>query len=104
LIREHIIKVLEDFGVKKIGAEVYVFLEKNGSKQVKELAYSLEVTKGQLYRILKRLQDQNMVKVNTERPATFSAVPLEVILDLIIKTKIEQAQKVNSTKELFKIN
>ncbi len=98
---ERVIKILEDFGLKRIDAEVYVFLAKKGPQKGKDMSFALKLTNRQLYRSLKRLQDQNMVISNLERPAQFSALPLEKILDSIIKDKIKKAQAMKETKESF---
>jgi sugar-specific transcriptional regulator TrmB len=59
----------------------------------------LKLYKQQLYRSLKRLQKKGVINASLERPARFSAVPLEKILDFSIEAKKEQALALQESRE-----
>jgi len=80
-------------------AEVYVYLAKKGPKKGSELANALQVTRQQLYPSLKNLKNKGVVTASLERPALFSAVAFEKVVELLIAIKVEQAKAVKETKK-----
>jgi sugar-specific transcriptional regulator TrmB len=96
---ERVLKTLEGFGLSRIDAEVYVYLAKKGPKKGRELANALQVTKQQLYPSLKNLKNKGIVTASLERPALFSAVAFEQVLELLIEIKVEQAKAIKETKK-----
>jgi sugar-specific transcriptional regulator TrmB len=55
--------------------------------------------KQQLYSSLKRLQSKGIVTATCKRPALFSALPFEKLLDLFIEANIEEAQQTKQNME-----
>jgi len=96
---EQVIETLVGFGFKPTDAQVYIFLAKKGPQRGKDLFNSLKITKQQLYPSLKNLQERGIVNSTHERPAIFSAVSIEKVLDALIKTRIEETQRMIQNKE-----
>jgi len=96
---ERVLKTLEGFGLSRLDAEVYVYLAKKGPQKGRELANAIQVTKQQLYPSLKNLKDKGVVTVSLERPALFSAVAFEKVIELLIAIKVEQAKAFEETKK-----
>ncbi len=95
---EKLLKVLLNLGFTQLDAETYLFLEKNGLTKAKDATTKLKVTKQRLYPTLKNLQRKGVVTATLERPARFSAVPIDKVLDLLAKAKIEEAHRVQQNK------
>jgi HTH-type transcriptional regulator, sugar sensing transcriptional regulator len=57
------------------------------------------VNKQQLYPSLKNLQSKGVVSVTLEHPAQFSAIPFEKVLDLYLKTKMEEVRRIQQSKD-----
>ena len=93
---ERVIKALIGLGLSRSDAEVYVYLAKKGPQTVVDLARALNITKHKIYSRLENLQIKGLV---TEDRTLFSALPFEEALDLLIKTKKEQAQALQESKE-----
>jgi len=93
-----ILKTLVSLGLSEMDAEIYVYLVKNGSQTAKDIVASLKVHRQQLYRSLKNLQNKGIVVPSKERPARFSAVMLEKVLEIFLKAKIEQQQNLQKNK------
>ena len=93
------LKTLVGLGLKEMEAEVYVFLTTNGPQEAKGIGTALKLSKQKLYRCLRNLQDKSIVTASAERPARFSAVILERVLDLFLKAKIEHQQILHEIKE-----
>jgi sugar-specific transcriptional regulator TrmB len=92
-------KALVNLGLSKQDAEVYIFLATQGPQKGKNIAGALKLYKQQLYRSLKNLQGRGMVTATLEHPAHFSAVPIEKVIELIIKAKLEQAKALQESRE-----
>ncbi len=97
--KELTLKTLKSLGLKHLDAEVYVYLAQNYPKKAREIAEALETYKRQLYRSLKTLQRKGMISVSQERPARFSAVAFNTVLDQFSKTNREEANRVEENRE-----
>ena len=97
--QEKVFKALEELGLTKLDARIYVFLAKKGPKKAKEVALALRASKQQLYPSLKSLQSKGLVNATLEHPARFSAVPFEKALDLFSKAKMEEARSIQQNKD-----
>ena len=96
---ERVLRTLEGFGFTRVAAEVYVYLAKTGPQKGRDLTSGLEMTKQQLYPILRGLQKKGVVTSSSERPALFTALAFEELLDLIVKLNIDQALIIKETKD-----
>jgi sugar-specific transcriptional regulator TrmB len=99
LSHEVLLKTLVSLGLKEVDAEVYLLLAKEGSQKGRNIAEALKLYKQQLYRSLNRLQRKNIVSATLERPARFSAISRERIMELLIEVKVEQAQTLQASRE-----
>jgi len=87
------------FRVKQADAEVYVLLTKNDSQKARDIVEALKTSKRQVYRILRKLQRKGMINVSQERPARFSAVSFDKVLDQFIKANREDVKRIEENKE-----
>lgn len=96
--QENVLKTLESLGLSQFDAQVYVFLGKRGPQKARDVSKSLRIPKQRLYLILKNLQGKGIVNFTLEHPAKFSAVSFEKVLDLFVKAKMEEAQRIQQGK------
>ncbi len=99
LSQETIKNALRKFGLTEKEAEVYIFIAKRGAQKGGEIAKHLKRNKGQIYRILKRLQRKGLVESTLEFPTRFTAISLETLIDSFIKSKREEVALVEKTKK-----
>ncbi len=100
--QEKVLKTLESLGLAKLDAQVYIFLGKKGPQKASEIAKALKIRKQRLYDTLRNLESKGIVSATLEHPAKFSALQFEKALDLFLKAKIEEAQRIEGEKaELF---
>jgi sugar-specific transcriptional regulator TrmB len=92
--QERVLRTLLSLGLTEMDAKVYIFLAKKGMQKALEISRTLKMNKEQLYRSLKKLQSRGLVTATLEHPARFSAIPIEKVLDLFIKAKMEEAQEI----------
>jgi len=60
---------------------------------------ALNTHKRQVYRILKKLQNKEIVNATSCLPAKFYAVPLEKVLDLFMKVATEQTKALRASRK-----
>lgn len=97
--QQKVLKTLVSLGLEQLDAVVYIFLAKRGLTKAREITKSLKVSKQRVYLALKNLQAKGIVNATLEHPARFSALPFEKVLDLFIRAKMEEAQRVQKNKE-----
>jgi len=98
LSQEQVLKALANLGFDQVDAQVYVYLAKKGMQKGSEICKAVKLTKQQLYPSIKRLQSKGIVSSTIEHPARFSALPVERVLDIFIKAKIEETRSLEQSK------
>jgi len=99
LSQETVLNTLVSFGLTEIEAQIYIFLAKKGPQKGRDIHKALKITKQQLYPSLRNLQNKGIVSSTIEHPARFSALPFEKVLDLFIKAKVEETQRLQQSKD-----
>jgi sugar-specific transcriptional regulator TrmB len=99
LSQEKALKTLESLGFTQLDARVYVFLAKKGPQKAGDVAKCLKIPKQSIYFIIKNLQRDGIVTSTVERPARFSAVAFERVLDLFVNAKMEEAKQIQRNRD-----
>ena len=86
-------------GLTRLDSDIYIFLAKKGPLKGREITKGLRTQKQPLYRSLKNLQSKGIVTATLERPARFAAVPFDKVVDVFIKTKMAEAQRLQENKD-----
>ena len=94
-----IVDDLKALGLTERESEVYIGLSKRKIMKAGDLSRQVGLHKAQVYHILKSLQDKGLVDSTLEVPARFTAVPLEKVLSLSIKAKIEDAKYLENSRD-----
>ncbi len=89
-----------NLGLAQTEAQVYVYLAKKGSHTEEDLAKALRISVKHLRQSLDNLQNKGFV-ICAERQAIYNAVPLERVIEEIVKVKIQAAQLLEEEKEKF---
>lgn len=93
-----ILEALENLGFSPLEANVYVLLAKKGPQKAVNISKILKIQKQTLYPILKKLEKKGVLSVTMERPARFSALSIERIVDLFVEVKMEEAKLLKRKK------
>jgi sugar-specific transcriptional regulator TrmB len=99
LSKEWMLKTLQSLGLKRLDAEVYVYLLQKDPQKARDIAEALEMYKRQLYRSLGSLQRKGIIRASQNRPALFSAASFDTVLDQFIEANREKAQHIEKNKE-----
>jgi sugar-specific transcriptional regulator TrmB len=97
--QEKVLKTLANFGFTDLDAKVYVLLSKRGPIKARDVAKALKISKQRVYPLLKKMQSKGIVNSTLERPARFTAIEFEKLLDSFLKAKMEQARHIQENKE-----
>ena len=89
---ERIFKTLVSLGLSEPDARVYIFLALKGPKETNSIVNNLKINKQQIIQSLRNLQNKDIIVVDIEKHNTFSALPFEEALKLLIKTEKEQTK------------
>jgi len=99
---ERITNILERFGLSKLDVNVYIHLAKLGPKNEAELTKELSITRKHLHSCVNNLYNKGIIGASRVDPIIFCAFPFEKVLEVLIKSEIEQAKAIRkSRKELF---
>jgi sugar-specific transcriptional regulator TrmB len=94
---ERIFKALVRIGLSQIEARVYIFLALKGPEKAVSIVKNLKISKQQIYRSLKHLQDKGIIVSDPESKNSFSALPFEEALKLLIRKEKEQNEIMQRT-------
>jgi sugar-specific transcriptional regulator TrmB len=96
---ERIFKALTSLGLSEPDARVYVYLALKGPTKAASIVDNLTVSRQQLYRSLKVLQDKGIVFEDMKNQGVFSALLFEKALELLIETEREKTEILQETKK-----
>jgi len=99
LSQEEILKTLIGFGLSRLDSDIYLFIAKKGLVKASDITKGLNTQKQPLYRSLKNLQSKGIVTATLERPARFAAVPFDKVVDVFIRSKMAEAQRLQENKD-----
>ena len=96
---KRVLETLAGFGLKPSDAQVYVFLAKKGPHTRKDLSNALEIPEEQLCECLRDLESKEIISASSKNLLLFSALPFEKVVDLLVKTKLEEARQTQQDKD-----
>lgn len=96
--KELTLKLLFDLGLTETEVSVYTYLTKKGPQKARVISKAINLYKQLLYRSLKKMQSKGIIEASGY-PARFSAVPFEKVIELAIKSNIEEAERMTQNKE-----
>jgi len=91
---EKLVKELMSLGLTSQEAQIYVFFAQNNSDKKKEVMSQLEIEEQELIDNLQGLIKKGFVKTSLKNSNVFSVVPLEIVMERIIREKLGEAQEI----------
>lgn len=96
---ERIFKMLLSLGLSESDSKVYLIISSKGPMTAKQIFEEMKINKQQLYPILRKLKHKKILNIIDTHPSLFSAVPFELVLELLITSKIEKSKKILKNKK-----
>lgn len=90
MTREELVKTLEEFGLEKTDAELYLGLLQAGPVTVGSISSRLEIDRGKAYRSLSRLRNLGLVSTTFSNPTICNAIEPEEALNTIIQKREDE--------------
>lgn len=97
--QERVIKTLNQFGLSKMDAEIYILLAKSGPQNEWDIVKTLKITKKSLISSVKNLCNKGIVVTSTHNPMILCAFPFEKALERLIKIEIENAKEIRKIRD-----
>lgn len=87
---------LEEFGLSRYEARIYVTLISRGTMTAGDLAYYTKIPRTKIYPTVTKLESKNLATTSNGKPVMCTAVPPEDAFDAIIYEHIEKVTAMNS--------
>jgi sugar-specific transcriptional regulator TrmB len=97
--RDWMLKTLTKLGFKETDAQLYVHVASEGPQRAQSIAQALNLQKRGLYHSLRKLKRKGLVIGSGDRPAMYSVISFDRLLDILIKTQLKEAQRIELEKE-----
>jgi HTH-type transcriptional regulator, sugar sensing transcriptional regulator len=94
-----VFKTLAGFGLTPTEAKVYVYLAMEGPQNAKTAAKSLSLSPRLILRILDSLQEKEIVNKISEKEVIFSAMPFDMVIDLLVKMHLEETNIIEQKRD-----
>jgi sugar-specific transcriptional regulator TrmB len=96
---ERVFKALTSLGLSESDARVYIFLALKGPTKTGNIVNDLKMSRQQIHRSLKFLQDKRIVFADRKNQDVFSALLFEKALELLIETEEEKTEILQETRK-----
>lgn len=91
---ERIFTLLQDLGLSRDEAEVYVYLAKKGPQTINTIEVNLKKNKAKIMEALKGLEGKQITTRKSKRSTFFLAIPFEKLLANYAKIKFTQVKSI----------
>lgn len=92
------IKKLKELGLTKNESKIYICLSENGPQKVLAISKIANIPRTETYLLLRFLKLKGAVKQSITRPVRISAMPIENVIESIIKSHQEKIDQINLKK------
>jgi sugar-specific transcriptional regulator TrmB len=96
---EPIKKALENFGLTDKESEIYILLAKHGVLTGGQISKRSRIKRPNIYRILKNLEEKEVVESTLEAPTRFTAILFEKVLEKQIRNKQKELEQIEKSKK-----
>ncbi len=86
-------------GLSNTDARVYLFLALKIPQTAKNIGDALRMSKQKLYPCLNNLQKKGIVNCTSSSPKLFSAMPIENVVDLLVKANLKEAEIMEQNRQ-----
>lgn len=96
---KRIYEILNDLGLSKRKADIYLFLSKKGVQKAQSIAAHLDIDRAQTYRLLRSLKEMGVLEETIEAPTRYIAIPVEDLIESYLKDKKSEIDSLEADKE-----
>ena len=96
---EEEVSIFRELGVTRIQTELYLTLLKIGKTDGKTLTRRTNLPRPEVYRTLEELQEKGLVEKEITQPYTFTAIPIQQGLQMLMTQKFEKCNTIQDKIE-----
>jgi sugar-specific transcriptional regulator TrmB len=100
---EKLVKELMSLGLTSQEAYLYVFFAQNNFDKKKEVIRELEIGEQELTDSIQRLTKKGFIESKLEDSNIFSVIPLEIVMERLIKEKLREVQEISGEIREYKL-
>ncbi|MEJ2242170.1 MAG: helix-turn-helix domain-containing protein [Candidatus Bathyarchaeota archaeon] len=89
---------LDEIGLSKRKADIYIYLSKKGVQKAQSVATHLDIDRAQTYRLLRSLKQKGVVEETIESPTRYLAIPIEKLIESYLKDKKTEVNNLEAEK------
>ena len=89
---------LDEIGLSKRKADIYIYLSKKGVQKAQSVATHLGIDRAQTYRLLRSLKQKGVVEETIESPTRYLAIPIEKLIETYLKDRRSEINNLESEK------
>ena len=101
-------EIIKKLGLTKNESNLYIYHNKNGLKEAREIAQNQKIPRTYTYRLLKELLNKGIVTLISDTPAKFEGIEFEKVLDILINNELKRIKEIqlmsSELSELWKEN
>ena len=91
---EEDINIFVELGLSPVETKIFLTLVQSGTVKVEKISQLSNVSRGDVYRNLSKLQDDGLVEKQISRPALFRAIPIKEAIECLIKRQKLKQKKI----------
>ncbi|MEJ2271184.1 MAG: helix-turn-helix domain-containing protein [Candidatus Bathyarchaeota archaeon] len=92
---------LDEMGLSKRKADIYIYLSKKGVQKAQSIASYLGIDRAQTYRLLRSLKQKGIVEETIESPTRYLAIPIENLIESFLEDKKIEINNLEAEKTKF---
>jgi sugar-specific transcriptional regulator TrmB len=100
---EKLVKELRSLGLTSQEAQIYVIFAQNNTNKKKEVMSELDMGEQELTDSLQRLTKKGFMETQHEDSNIFSVIPLQIVMERLIKEKLREVQEIRSEIRGYKL-
>jgi sugar-specific transcriptional regulator TrmB len=90
-------------GLTSQEAHIYVFFSQNKSDKKSEIMSQLDIGEKELTHSLQRLTKKGFMETKLEDSDIFSVIPLQIVMERLIKEKLREVQEIRGEIREYKL-
>jgi sugar-specific transcriptional regulator TrmB len=93
------VKLLARLGLTELQAQVYLTLTKMGKATLRDLSAATQTDRANVYRVITRLQELNLIEKLLATPTVFRALPLADGIKMLLEQKDQEHSEIKAQTE-----
>jgi len=99
IVESRAAELLQLYGMSQREASVYLHVLRTGAASAGDIAKALQLRRMEAYRLVKKLNESDMLHSNAGKPVTYSARPIEAVMSAMLEEQDRKRKAMETAKE-----